>query len=46
MFMEDMEVLGPMRKSEIEKAQKKVIAVIKDLIEKGIIEYGPGEEMI
>ena len=46
MFMEDMEVLGPMKKSEIEKARKKVIAVIKDLIEKGVIDYGSGEEMI
>jgi flagellar motor switch protein FliG len=46
MFMEDMEVLGPMKKSDIEKARKKVIAVIKDLIEKGVIEYGSGEEMI
>ncbi len=46
MFMEDMEVLGPMKKSDIEKARKKVIAVIKDLIEKGVIDYGSGEEMI
>ncbi len=46
MFLEDMEVLGPMKKSEVENARKKVIAVIKELIEKGVIDYGSGEEMI
>ncbi|RMD46255.1 MAG: flagellar motor switch protein FliG [Aquificota bacterium] len=46
MFLEDMEVLGPVKKSEVEKARKKIIATIKGLIEKGIIEYGSGEEMI
>ncbi len=46
MFLEDMEVLGPVKKSDVEKARKKIIATIKSLIEKGIIEYGAGEEMI
>jgi len=46
MFMEDMEVLGPIKKSEVEKARKKIIATIKGLIEKGVIEYGAGEELI
>ncbi len=46
MFLEDMEVLGPMKKSEVENARKKIIATIKELIEKGIIEYGSGEELI
>ncbi|WP_456401259.1 flagellar motor switch protein FliG [Persephonella sp.] len=46
MFMEDMEVLGPIKKSEVEKSRKKIIATIKSLIEKGVIEYGAGEELI
>ena len=46
MFLEDMELLGPVKKSEVENARKKVISSIKDLIEKGVIEYGTGEEMI
>ena len=46
MFLEDMEVLGPMKKSEVEKAQKKVIEVIKDLINKGVIDFGSGEEFV
>ncbi|WP_200763798.1 flagellar motor switch protein FliG [Nitrosophilus alvini] len=46
MFVEDMEVLGPMKKSDVEKAQKKIIEEIKSLINKGIIDYGSGEEYI
>ncbi|MBK3332489.1 flagellar motor switch protein FliG [Persephonella atlantica] len=46
MFLEDMEILGPIKKSEVENARKKIIATIKGLIEKGVIEYGAGEEMI
>lgn len=46
MFLEDMELLGPVKKSEVENARKKVILTIKELIEKGVIEYGSGEEMI
>ena len=46
MFLEDMEILGPVKKSEVENARKKIIATIKSLIEKGVIEYGAGEEMI
>ncbi len=46
MFMEDMEVLGPVKKSDVENARKKVIAKIKELIEAGVIEYGAGEEYL
>ena len=46
MFVEDMEVLGPMKKSEVEKAQKKIIEEIKALINKGVIDYGSGEEYV
>jgi len=46
MFIEDMEVLGPMKKSEVEKAQKKIIEEIKALINKGVIDYGAGEEYV
>lgn len=47
MFMEDMEVLGPIKKSDVENARKKIIQVIKNLIQTGVIEYGAGgEEML
>lgn len=44
MFLEDMEVLGPVKKSDVENARKKIIQVIKNLIQTGIIEYGAGSE--
>ncbi len=43
MMQEDMETLGPVRKSEVEKAQKQVVAVVRKLIDEGKIEIG-GEE--
>jgi len=46
MFLEDMEVLGPVKKSDVEKAQKKIIEAIKDMINKGIIDFGSGEEYV
>ncbi|MGC8868162.1 MAG: flagellar motor switch protein FliG [Sulfurihydrogenibium sp.] len=47
MFMEDMEVLSPVKKSDVENARKKIIQVIKNLIQAGVIEYGgSGEEML
>lgn len=46
MFLEDMEVLGPIKKSDVEKSQKKIIEEIKALIDKGVIEYGSGEEYV
>ena len=46
MFLEDMEILGPVKKSDVEKAQKKVIEEIKNLINKGVIEFGAGEEYL
>ena len=42
-MQEDMEALGPVKKSEVEKAQKQVVAVIRKLIDEGKIELG-GEE--
>ena len=42
-MQEDMEALGPVRKTEAEKAQKQVVAVIRKLIDEGKIEIG-GEE--
>lgn len=44
MFMEDMDVLGPVKKSDVENARKKIIQVIKNLIQTGVIEYGAGSE--
>lgn len=46
MFLEDMEVLGAVRKSDVENARKRIISVIKNLIQSGVIEYGGAEEMI
>lgn len=46
MFVEDMEVLGPVRKSEVEKASKKIIEEIKRLIANGTIEFSSGEEFV
>ncbi len=46
MFLEDMEVLGPVKKSDVEKAQKKIIEEIKNLINRGVIEFGNGEEYL
>ncbi len=46
MFLEDMEVLGPVKKSDVENARKKIIQVIKNLIQTGVIEYGAGGEEI
>ncbi len=46
MFLEDMEVLGPVKKSDVEKAQKKIIDEIKNLINKGVIDFGSGEEYL
>ncbi len=46
MFLEDMEILGPVKKSEVENARKKIIAKVKELIEAGVIEYGAGEEYL
>jgi len=42
-MQEDMEALGPVRKTEAEKAQKQVVAVIRKLIDEGKIDVG-GEE--
>jgi flagellar motor switch protein FliG len=44
MFLEDMEVLGPVKKSDVENARKKIIQTIKNLIQSGVIEYGAGSE--
>ncbi len=46
MFLEDLEALGPVKKSDVEKARKKVIAIIKKLAEEGRIELGGSEELI
>jgi len=42
-MQEDMEALGPVKKTEVEKAQKQVVAIIRKLIDEGKIELG-GEE--
>ncbi len=42
-MQEDMEALGPVRKTEAEKAQKQVVGVIRKLIDEGKIDVG-GEE--
>jgi flagellar motor switch protein FliG len=47
MFIEDMEVLGFVKKSDVENARKKIVQIIKNLIQAGVIEYGgSGEEVL
>lgn len=46
MFLEDLEALGPVKKSDVEKARKKVIAIIKKLADEGKIEIGSSEEFL
>ena len=43
---EDMEALGPVRASEVEKAQKQVVKVIKSLAEQGVIDISGGEAYV
>lgn len=43
---EDMDALGPVRASEVEKAQKQVIQVIKNLADQGIIDITGGEAYV
>ncbi|MEJ5338523.1 MAG: flagellar motor switch protein FliG [Aquificaceae bacterium] len=43
---EDMEALGPLRASEVEKAQKQVIQVIKNLADQGVIDITGGETYV
>ncbi len=40
---EDMEAMGPVKVSEVEKAQKEIIKVIKNLADQGIIDLTGGE---
>ncbi len=46
MFLEDLEALGPVKKSDVERARKKVIAIIKRLADEGKIEIGGSEELL
>ncbi len=46
MFIEDMEVLGPTKKSDVETAGKKIIEQIKSLITQGSIDFGAGDEYV
>ncbi|RMH80418.1 MAG: flagellar motor switch protein FliG [Acidobacteria bacterium] len=43
---EDMDAMGPVRSSEVEKAQKQVIKVIKNLADQGIIDISGGEAYV
>ncbi len=38
LFLEDMEALGPIKKSEIERAQKQIVSIIRKMIDEGKIE--------
>lgn len=40
LFLEDMEALGPVKKSEIERAQKQIVSIIRKMIDEGKIEIG------
>ncbi|MFN7064525.1 MAG: flagellar motor switch protein FliG [Aquificaceae bacterium] len=43
---EDMEALGPVKASDVEKAQKQVIRIIKGLADQGIIDIMGGESYV
>ncbi|MFN3598513.1 MAG: flagellar motor switch protein FliG [Aquificaceae bacterium] len=43
---EDMEALGPVKASEVEKDQKQVIKIIKNLADQGIIDLTGGEAYV
>ncbi|HID66564.1 MAG TPA: hypothetical protein EYP32_07250 [Aquificaceae bacterium] len=40
LFLEDMDALGPVKKSEVEKAQKQIVNVVRKMIDEGKIEIG------
>ncbi|WP_461831945.1 flagellar motor switch protein FliG [Aquifex sp.] len=40
LFLEEMEALGPVKKSEVEKAQKQIVNIIRKMIDEGKIEIG------
>ncbi len=48
MIKEDMEIMGPVRKSDVEEAQQKIVNIIRRLQETGeiIIARGGGDEII
>lgn len=48
MIKEDIEFMGPVRKSDVEEAQQKIVAVIRRLQDKGeiVIARGGGDEII
>ena len=48
MIVEDMEFMGPVRLSDVEEAQQKIVAIIRKLEEAGeiIIARGGGDELI
>lgn len=43
---EDMDALGPVRASDVEKAQKEVVKLIKKLADQGIIDISGGEAYV
>ncbi len=48
MIKEDMEIMGPVRKSDVEEAQQKIVNIIRKLQDQGdiIIARGGGDEII
>lgn len=44
MMREDLEALGPQKVSDIEKAQKQIVGIVKQLEEEGKLVIGVGEE--
>ncbi|ADC88872.1 flagellar motor switch protein FliG [Thermocrinis albus DSM 14484] len=43
---EDMEAMGPVKVSEVEKAQKEVVRIIKQLADQGVIDLSGGESYV
>ncbi|MHB9025438.1 MAG: flagellar motor switch protein FliG [Armatimonadota bacterium] len=41
---EELELLGPVRVSQVEEAQQKVVSVVRRMADEGVISYHPGDE--
>lgn len=46
MLKDDLETRGPVRLSEVESAQKEILALVRKLAESGTISLGKGEEFV
>ena len=45
-FVEEMQFLGAVKVKEVEAAQRKVVEVVQNLAEQGVLQLGESEEMV